>query len=73
MFLQDTAATDSCTSRYICSNSSEGDALPTNTRAWTQGFQKPGNVHFEPAAYTAMATFIYSSITNSSSSTHVMS
>ena len=45
----------------------------TNTRVWTQGFQKPGNVHFEPAAYTAMATFIYSAITNSSSSTHVMS
>ena len=46
--------------------------LSTNTRVWTQGFQKPGNVHFEPAAYTAMATFIYSAITNSSSA-HVLS
>ena len=50
----------------IVSNSSL--VMPsTKTRVWTQGFQKPGNVHFEPAAYTAMATFIYSAITNSSS------
>ena len=57
---------------YDVSNSSL--VMPFNHQpACGQGFQKPGNVHFEPAAYTAMATFIYSSITNSSSSTHVMS